>query len=414
MSDATLNSIPIMRGDIFEPPAGAWTADLELLSEGIDNPLTGSAKLVLLGETFSGTIAHAPDNQESALSGNSGGFIMARVVGGAGGMQTAVDPKEWAQGATVSMVLTELLTRAGETQALDIDPSILARTLPQWSYPTGTVETALSALTAYLGIVWRIRRDGRVWLGKPAPTPAPAPDYIIIDNAPEAGMVGWSLNELGAHVDDIIDGLTIQSINWVFDGGSLRALVRYAPGPEAALFQLFDRWLRRAGYPYVKAQPGRIASQNSDSTVQFQPDDSQTSPMRRVGIRVGLPDTTVQINPSSRAVACWEAGAPTGPVLQSFGSSTASKIRLAASQTPLAVARKTDTTKSGTLAAAVATPMAGTNVVTLTYTDSEGATTPLLTLTFVMGLLTAAAPPSIVAQVNGRITGGSTVVEAGG
>jgi hypothetical protein len=246
MSDATLNSIPIMRGDIFEPPAGAWTADLELLSEGIDNPLTGSAKLVLLGETFSGTIAHAPDNQESALSGNSGGFIMARVVGGAGGMQTAVDPKEWAQGATVSMVLTELLTRAGETQALDIDPSILARTLPQWSYPTGTVETALSALTAYLGIVWRIRRDGRVWLGKPAPTPAPAPDYIIIDNAPEAGMVGWSLNELGAHVDDIIDGLTIQSINWVFDGGSLRALVRYAPGPEAALFQLFDRWLRRA------------------------------------------------------------------------------------------------------------------------------------------------------------------------
>ena len=138
----------------------------ELLSEGIDNPLTGAAKLQLLGETFSGTIAHAPDNQDSALSGNSGGFVMARVVGGAGGMQTAVDPKEWAQGATVSMILTELLTRAGETQALDIDPAILVRTLPQWSYPAGTVETALSALTAYLGIVWRIRRDGRVWLGK--------------------------------------------------------------------------------------------------------------------------------------------------------------------------------------------------------------------------------------------------------
>ena len=28
MSDATLNNIPILRGDIFEPPAGAWTADL--------------------------------------------------------------------------------------------------------------------------------------------------------------------------------------------------------------------------------------------------------------------------------------------------------------------------------------------------------------------------------------------------
>lgn len=333
ISDATLNGIAILRGDILEPYQGAWTADLELLSDGIDEPLNGAATLSLLGETWAGTVAHAPGQQTDALSGPSGGFLMARIVGGGGGMQTAVQPKEWPQGVLVQQVLADLLQLAGETQSPEIAPQLLARLLPQWSYPAGSVDSALSALAAYLGCVWRIRRDGLVWLGVPTPTPATAPDYIIADVAPEAGMVGWDLNDVSVRVDDIVDGLTIRVINWVFTSDSLRAVITYAPGPAAALFALFDQWLRRVGYPFTRCQPGRIAAQNADNTVQFQPDDSTIAPMRRVGIRVGLPDTTVQINPSSRAVSCWEAGQPTGPVLQSFGDSTASKIKIGKSAT---------------------------------------------------------------------------------
>ena len=87
-------------------------------------------------------------------------------------------------------------------------------------------------------------------------------------------MVGWSLNELAAHVDIYRRRADDQSINWSLRGGSLRTLIAYALG-RAALFQLFDRWLGRAGYPYVKRNRAASHCRNSDSTVQFQPDDSQ-------------------------------------------------------------------------------------------------------------------------------------------
>lgn len=72
----------------------------------------------------------------------------------------------------------------------------------------------------------------------------------------------------------------------------------------------------------------------------------------------------------------------------------------------LKVARVTDQVGSGVITSQVATPSAGTNIVSLAYTDADGATYLLLNLTFVMGLLTAATPPGPTpAPVRGRITG---------
>lgn len=72
----------------------------------------------------------------------------------------------------------------------------------------------------------------------------------------------------------------------------------------------------------------------------------------------------------------------------------------------LKVARVTDVVTCGTITTQVATPAAGTNVVTVVYADQDGATYPLLNLTFVAGLLTAATPPGpTVAIVKGRVTG---------
>ena len=127
--------------------------------------------------------------------------------------------------------------------------------------------------------------------------------------------------------------------------------------------------------------------------------------MRRVGTRRAA-GYDRRSTPFAR-VACWEAQAHRPGLSQSFGSSTASKIRLMPVNAANTVARKTDTTKSGTIAAAVATPMAGTNVVTLTYTDSEGATT-LLTLTFVG--LDSPRLRRLWHRSTDASTGGSTVV----
>lgn len=333
-SDVTVNSIAALRGDICEPFRGPWLAEVELLSEGVDQPLVGAVVLQILGQEFRGAIVADPTDSEKRMSGDSGGFVMARIVAGAGGLETPLDAFEWSQGAVVQQVLTAILGAGGETQSPDIAPDILARVLPQWSYMQGTVRSALDSLCEYLGVTWRIRRDGLVWLGVPAPAPVTPPDYIIIDAAPETATVGWSLNEMSVHVDDVIDGLTIRKLLWVFESGSLRAVVTYAPGPAAALFELITIWSKRMSLDFLRAVPGRIATQNGDNTVQLQPDDSRFSPMKRVGIRLGLPDSAIQVNASSRAVATWENGAPAGPVLQSFGQSTATKIRVGVSQNP--------------------------------------------------------------------------------
>jgi len=78
----------------------------------------------------------------------------------------------------------------------------------------------------------------------------------------------------------------------------------------------------------------------------------------------------------------------------------------------LKVARDTDPTQSGTLDVTnVQTIILGikTEVFTMTYTDEDGAVTPLWTMTFVAGLLTAAAPTNATfsAAVKGRIKDGA-------
>lgn len=329
MSDVSLNGLPVLRGDLKLPYSGAWTAELEL---DADSRPTGSVTLDLLGRTFSGTVVADPADADLALSGDAGGFYRARIVGGAGGLGKPLEPQEWSQGAVVQQVLTAILSAGGESQAADIDPALLARVLPQWSFVQSTIGEALSALCAYLGVVWRIRRDGLVWVGTPSPAPTPAPDYIATEIDPEAGQAVWDLNEATVGPDQIIDGITLRQVAYRFDAGSLRALVTFAPGAVTALYTLFALWLRRVNLDYFRAVPGRIAAQDG-TTVQFQPDDSRYSPLRRVAIRLGLPDTTVQIAPGARAVAAWEGAVPAAPVLASFGTSTASKIKVGVSAT---------------------------------------------------------------------------------
>lgn len=333
MSDCTANGNEVLRGNVKLPYEGAITAEIEY---NADARLTGAVSLMLLGRSFTCSVVADPNDPELALSADSGGFFRSRLVAGAGGLEKPLEPQEWPQGAAVQQVLSAILTAGGETQAADINPDLLSRVVPQWSFTQGTVLSALSALAQYLGVIWRIRDDGRIWLGVPVPAAATAPDYILTEIDPEAGQSTWDLNDASPTPDQIIDGLTLRQVILAFTPGSLRAHVTYAPGPVNGLFRLFGMWLRRVNLEYFRAVPGRIASQ-SQNTVGFQPDVSTFSPLRRAGIRLGLPDTTVELNASSRGLAQWEAAAPAGPVVTAYEPSPASKatrITLGASAAP--------------------------------------------------------------------------------
>lgn len=329
MSDITLNGSPVIRGDIKLPYAGAWTAELEL---DADTAPSGSVSLNLMGRSFTGTVVSDPSDSTLILSGDSGGWLCCRIVGGAGGMQKPVEPQEWPQGVALQQLLEAILQPGGEQMAADVDPSLLAQVLPQWSIPETTAGAALSALTEYLsagisGLVWRIRGDGKVWIGVPSPQRISPPDYVVADIWPESGQALWDLNDSSVDVDHIIDGLELCQVVYQFGPDSLRALVTFAPGPCNSLYTLFGMWMKRVSLDNFRVVPGRIASQNDGTSVQLQPDDSRFAPMRRVGIRLGLPDTTVT-GVSGRANAAWEGALPTAPILQSFGDSRATKIKV--------------------------------------------------------------------------------------
>lgn len=324
MSDCTLNNNPVVHGEIKEPYAGAWVSEVRL---DADAKPTGAASLMLLGVTWTGTVIADPTDPTLTLSGDDGGYFTARIVGGAGGLGKQVQAQEWAQGAAVQQVLTYILQAGGESQASDIDPQILGTALSQWSMTAGTVGGALAALVEYLavsrpGLVWRIRRDGLVWVGVPSPVQVAAPDYIVTAPGPEAGQAIWDLNEVTVQPDQIIDGLTIRQVVYEWDPGQLRALVTFAPGPVNALWQLFAQWQRRIGLDYYRQVSGRIAAQNDASSVQFQPDMGSYSPLRKVALRYGLPDVAVE-QANGRGTAAWDGGTPAAPVIDCYAPSTA-------------------------------------------------------------------------------------------
>lgn len=400
MSDATLNGQPVIRADHKQPYSGAWTAEIELDTD--TRPL-GAASLVLLGRTWQGTVIADPADSTNALSGDSGGWFRCRIVGGAGGLQKPVTPTEWSQGALVQTVLTYILGAGGEVQAATISTDLLGKVLPQWSIATSTVGEALSAFAETLGVIWRVLDDGTIWLGSPNMQPVTAPDYILTDINPEMGAAEMDLNDSSLAVDQIIDGLTIRQVIYSWTTDKMRALVTYSPGPVNSLFRLFGMWLARVKLDNFRAVPGRINSQNSDQTVQFQPDDSRYSPLRRVAIRTGLPDTEVTIGANSRAVAAWEGASPTAPVLVNFGTSTATKIKLAASATPKQSARKGDA--AGYLLCVVAN-VSGVPVVTQVNWTSVQPVPPFVTP------IVPGVPGSYYQEIT--ITEGSSIVEVGG
>jgi len=314
MSDITLNGIPVIRGNLKEPYQGAYTAEVDIEA---DFAPSGPQQLVILGETFAMSVVAEPDDPDLKLSGDSGGFQRCLLVAGAGGLRNPIEADERAQGAIVGDLLQALLQGTGEALADDIDPLLLGQGLAQWSWVAGTVEDALSALCAYLGVVWRVRADGKVWIGTPVATPRTPPEYVITDIAPETGQASWSLNDVTAKPDDQIEGLTLRELFYSWEGNEFRALVTYAPGPFNGLFFLMSKWLARLNIEYFRLAPGRVAGQNGP-TCQFQPDNTQISPLRKTGLRFGLPDCDVQNLMGGRAVVGWEGASPIGPITTGF------------------------------------------------------------------------------------------------
>lgn len=81
---------------------------------------------------------------------------------------------------------------------------------------------------------------------------------------------------------------------------------------------------------YFALYPAKVLANNSDGTLELQPDDVRLPGLSRVPMRLGLPGVTVKVAPGSRVLLGFEAGSPSRPVATIWESSGLLEVTISA------------------------------------------------------------------------------------
>lgn len=313
---ATAAGKNLLAAEIVLPLARNWTAEIQVDAAAA---LSGAVPVVIDGITFNGTVAKAPDGTDESVI--EGGRCLCRIVGGAGGLTTELDPRAYV-GTTVRGVVSDILREAGETLSTTADAPSLSTSLAKWQRDQGSASEALTAVVDAAGATWRVLLDGTIWIGTET-WPTVAPKHVVIDR-PSPVVIAIALG-----APELVPGVT-------FLGHKVRQVVHYLSGKLRtdvyieSIADTFDRLfapLRRA-IDYSRAWPSRIVKQNADKTLQVLPDDERMrgSGLDKVPIRRGLPGITdVQVE-SGRCTLEFEAGDPKRPIVTAFEPGAVTKV----------------------------------------------------------------------------------------
>jgi hypothetical protein len=327
---STANGKTILDGELTLPRVGAWHLDMHADAE----TMTGTLKLSFEGVDMVGTVLR---------SGVSGGRLGARIVGGKGGISKEIGVKNYASsaGTKISTVLADIMRETGETLSSTSDTAVLGRTLPKWERIAGPASHALVNVLETAGAVWRVLRDGTIWVGMPT-YPEATVDHVLIDEdwvngiltiAPEKADLEPGVTFRGQKIDEVVHRLTPESLRTEAHLTSVSSsLNRFLAGVRRSI-------------DYSRPYPGRVSKQNGDGTLQVVPDDERVkgAGLDRVPYYVGLPGSTVKVNPGQRVLLAFEAGDPKRPFIGGWQGGAPKEITVAG-PTGLPAARQGDMT----------------------------------------------------------------------
>jgi len=150
----TLAGYPVIRGRISFPEVGTWVTVADIAADGIPQ-----GKVVI--DDGAGTQLHGCVIPPGGVLGTKSSV---RVVGGAGGIRKTQESRPF-RSATLATVLSAILGDAGETQSREIYPNVLTKFVKFWSTQAGTGGSNLSTLCETFGFQWRVKPDGKIWVG---------------------------------------------------------------------------------------------------------------------------------------------------------------------------------------------------------------------------------------------------------
>lgn len=293
---ASVGDLPVISARVALPYLGGWHATIEATGE---SELSGQQTTDIDGEQFVGTVTRCSVY---------GGRVKLRVAGGAGGLPTELDARHYVAPSAL-LVVQDILSACGEE--LDSSHQLTGVQLPSWERAKGPASHALGRLVASVGMVWRVTRAGKIWIGADT-YPEQEVEHRLLDEEWGAGLI-----EIAPDVPDLRPGVTFrgQQIRYVvhdLNGPTLRTEAYLEP-PGGLLNRFLDG-LRRE-IDYSRSYPGRVVVQNANGSLQVMLDDAKMkgSGLDRVPIRVGLPGFSVKVEKGARVSVSWDAGDPARP-----------------------------------------------------------------------------------------------------
>lgn len=304
----TVNGLRLLVARITEPRIGAWTADIE--HDGSE-ALSGTVKLSLDGETWTGTVDTLPDG--AAASKVEAGRVKSRIVGGGGGLSKELPARSYSNpsGAlTLATILTDILREAGETLSSTAETPGTA--LTNWVRGVGTAAAALKAVTAKAGLSWRILRDGTLWVGTETwPEHVPPAQPIEIDTDWSDGNV--ELRDAASFRPGITyQAHQIQQVVHEYRGSATTTTLS-TQSSSGTFDRILDAVRREVDYRTI--WPGRVTRQNADGTIEIVCDDERISGsgIDRVPIAAGLPGARFEVPENARCYLEFAGGDPARP-----------------------------------------------------------------------------------------------------
>lgn len=330
----TANGVPAIRANIVRPRIGAWHADLAVDAQAAD-AFTGAVAIrVAESLTFQGFARRAGIHHDT---------VFVRVVGGAGGLTTALQPRSW-QNVPLRIPLADCLVGSGETLSPSADAATLGTLLPKWVRPQRSAGNELQALLAAAKVAaWRVLPDGTIWVG-PETWPTVTIDYQEIEFLPHLNRL-----EFGADVpaiapgqvftgasDDPYSGRKISSVEHVADAQGVRHRVFFedaAVGVTDRIKAGLDAFVRSIFGPKIDAlalYPSTVVSQNADGTLELHPDDPRWPGLSSVPVRLGIPGAKVKVAAGARVLVGFAGGDAQRPIAELWESGSVTELDLTA------------------------------------------------------------------------------------
>ncbi len=350
------NVAAVKEADLLQPQVGNWSINIAEMAgdDAVLSDSTGAVTVQWSGSTLQGHVERAAPDR---------GIWQGLIVGGKGGLNKAVTAQHYYQTPAMNIVKATL-ELVGETLATD---STGLNTVINYPRRAVSASRCLDELCDVLGLIWRVKLDGTVWLGTYTwPTAKTTfvyqrsnnendaklmPDVgqpllepgttIVLDSSAAATAEEKSAQKIGVAMYTISDSLSKAQVWFVDPLADSQIDDQLAPDRmHAGVAALSLQALR--GVDWYRSFQGQVVTQRNDGTLDVILDAvkgiGELPAIRGVTVSVPVGGAVRTVRANERCTVIFEAGDFRRPRAVGFEGVFGS-----AGAGTLGVARQTDT-----------------------------------------------------------------------